>query len=66
MKLSWTPVDGALFVSGSRRSAIDMAWRLVPADERTPVRRRLVIAIVDHIREHHERTGELAPGAGAS
>ena len=61
MILSWSPIDGALMVSGSRRAAVDTAWRQVPEVERTPVRRRLVIALVDHVREHHEKTGQLAP-----
>ena len=61
MTLNWSPVLAALIVSGSRRGAIDTMWRMVPADERTPVRRRLVIALVDHVREHHERTGLLTP-----
>lgn len=59
--LSWSPIDGALAVSGSRRSAIDTMWRAVPEPDRTPTRRRLVIALVDHVREYHERTGRLAP-----
>jgi hypothetical protein len=59
--LSWSPIDGALMVAGSRRGAIQTAWRQVPESDRTPVRRRLVIALVDHVREHHERTGQLAP-----
>lgn len=61
MILSWSPVDGALMTAGSRRSAIETMWRGVPEADRTPVRRRLVIALVDHVREHHERTGHLAP-----
>jgi hypothetical protein len=64
VRLSWSPVDGALFVAGSRRGAIETAWRLVPEDERTPVRRRLIIALVDYVRDYHERTGQLAPTAG--
>jgi hypothetical protein len=59
--LSWSPIDGALMVAGSRRTAIDTAWRQVPEPDRTPARRRLVIALVDHVREFHERTGQLAP-----
>lgn len=59
--LSWSPLDGALVVTGSRRGAVDTLWRQVPEADRTPVRRKLVIALVDHIREHHERTGDLAP-----
>jgi hypothetical protein len=61
MILSWSPIEGALMVTGSRRSAIDTAWRQVPEADRTPTRRRLVIALVDHVREHHARTGRLAP-----
>ncbi len=63
MILSWSPIQGALMVSGSRRTAIDTAWRQVPEDDRTPARRRLVIALVDHVREYHARTGHLAPSA---
>jgi hypothetical protein len=63
MILSWSPVDGALMVSGSRRTAIDTMWRQVPEADRTPARRRLVIALVDHVREYHQRTGRLAPEA---
>jgi hypothetical protein len=63
MILSWSPIDGALMVSGSRRTAIDTAWRQVPEADRTPARRRLVIALVDHVREYHQRTGRLAPEA---
>jgi hypothetical protein len=59
--LSWSPFYGALVVSGSRRTAIDTLWRIVPAADRTPARRRLTIALVDHIREYHQRTGRLAP-----
>lgn len=59
--ISWSPADGAFAVSGSRASSIDTFWRMVPAAERTPARRKLVIAIVDHIREYHARTGDLAP-----
>ncbi len=65
MNLSWSPIEGALMVVGSRRSAIDTAWRQVPEDDRTQARRRLVIALVDHVREHHERTGQVAPRADA-
>jgi hypothetical protein len=61
MILSWSPLDGALMVTGSRRTAIDTAWRQVPEADRTPTRRRLVIALVDHVREHHARTGQFAP-----
>jgi hypothetical protein len=61
VSLSWAPIDGALLTTGSRKSAIENAWRFVPEDERTPVRRRLMIALVDHIREHYERTGDLSP-----
>lgn len=61
MNLSWSPIEGALMTTGSRPTAIDTARRQVPADERTPRRRRLIIALVDHVREHHERTGQLAP-----
>lgn len=61
MMLSWAPIDGALFTVGSRQSAINLAWRQVPPDERTPTRRKLIIALVDHVREYHERTGKLAP-----
>ncbi len=63
MILSWSPIQGAMIVSGSRRTAIDTAWRQVPEDDRTPARRRLVIALVDHVREYHSRTGQLAPSA---
>ena len=59
--LSWSPIEGAFAVAGSRSSAIDTFWRMVHEDDRTPVRRKLVIALVDHIRENHERTGQLAP-----
>lgn len=61
VSLHWAPIDGALTIVGSRQSAINTAWRGVPEADRTPVRRRLIIALVDHIREHHERTGQLAP-----
>ena len=61
MILSWSPIDGALIVTGSRRTAIDTLWRQVPEADRTPARRRLVIALVDHIREFHSLTGRLAP-----
>lgn len=65
--ISWSAVDGALMTSGSRRSAINTLWRGVPEADRTPARRRLVIALVDHVREHYERTGELSPPtAGAA
>lgn len=43
MMLTWSPVDGALMVSGSRRTAIDTAWRQVPERERTKVRRRKAV-----------------------
>ncbi len=66
MILSWSPIDGALVVSGSRRGAIDTMWRQVPDADRTPARRRLVIALVDHVREYHERTGRLAPDPAVS
>ena len=66
MMLSWSPVEGALIVTGSRTSAIDTLWRLVPEAERTPVRRKFVIAVTDHVRDYHERTGRLAPEADAS
>jgi hypothetical protein len=59
--LSWSPLDGALMITGSRRTAIDTAWKQVPEVDRTPVRRKLVIALVDHVREYHERTGQFAP-----
>lgn len=59
--LSWSPVEGALIVSGSRRTSIDTFWRMVPEPDRTPARRRLVIALVDHVRDYHARTGQLAP-----
>lgn len=65
MTLSWNPLTAALVVVGSRRGAIETLWRQVPEEERTPVRRRLVIALVDHVREYHERTGRLAPEAVA-
>lgn len=61
VSLHWAPIDGALLTVGSRQSAINMVWRWVPEAERTPVRRKFVIALVDHIREHHERTGQLSP-----
>jgi hypothetical protein len=61
VSLSWSAFYGALVVFGSRRTAIYTLWRLVPEAERKPARRRLVIALVDHIREYHERTGRLAP-----
>lgn len=61
MILSWSPMEGLLAVTGSRATSIDTLWRMVPEPERTPARRRLVIALVDHSREHHERTGDLAP-----
>lgn len=61
MILSWSPFDGALMVTGSRATAIDTAWRQVPDADRTPVRRKLVIALVDYVREYHARTGQLAP-----
>jgi hypothetical protein len=59
--LSWSPLDGLLVISGSTRVAIDTLWRMVPEAARTAARRRLVIALVDHIREYHQRTGRLAP-----
>lgn len=62
--LSWSPVEGALMVAGSRPSAISTAWRQVPPSERTPARRKLVIALVDHVREHYETTGRLSPNDG--
>ncbi len=65
MILSWAPIDGALMVSGSRAAAIDTAWLQVPAADRTPARRRLVIALVDWVREYHEQTGRLAPEPAA-
>lgn len=61
MILSWSPLDGALMTSGSRATAIDTAWRQVPEIDQTPVRRRLVIALVDHVREHYELIGRLSP-----
>ncbi len=61
MILSWNAIDGALVVTGSRRTAIDTLWRQVPEADRTAARRRLVIALVDHVREYHERTGQFAP-----
>lgn len=60
--VSWSSFDGALMTACSRRTAIDTMWRGVPEADRTPARRRLVIALVDHVREHYERTGQLAPG----
>lgn len=63
ISLSWAPIDGALLTVGSRQSAINTLWRGIPEADRTPARRRLVIAVVDHIREHYERTGQLSPGA---
>jgi hypothetical protein len=65
MILSWSPIDGALMVTGSRRTAIDTAWKQVPEADRTPVRRKLIIALVDHVREYHQRTGQLAPAPEA-
>jgi hypothetical protein len=59
--LTWSPIDGALMVTGSRRTAIDTAWKQVPEADRTPTRRKLVIALVDHVREYHQCTGQLAP-----
>lgn len=59
--LSWSPIEGAMLTSGSRATAIDAAWRMVPEGERTPIRRKFVIALVDHVREHRELTGLLAP-----
>jgi hypothetical protein len=59
--LSWSPIDGALMTLGSRRTAIETAWRQVPEADRTPTRRKLIIALVDHVREYHQRTGQLAP-----
>jgi len=64
--LSWSPLMGAMVVAGSRQSSINMCWRMVPEEERTPVRRKLIIAFVDHVREHHALTGHLAPPAEAS
>lgn len=61
MILSWSPIEGVATVSGSRRTAIETMWRRVPEPDRTPARRRLVIALVDHVREYHERTGRFAP-----
>lgn len=61
MILSWTPMEGALYCAGSRTTCIATAWRLVPEAERTPARRKLVIALVDHVREYRELTGNLAP-----
>jgi hypothetical protein len=63
--LSWSPIDGALMITGSRRTAIETAWKQVPQADRTPTRRRLVIALVDHVREHHQRTGQFAPNPEA-
>lgn len=62
MKVTWTPIEGAFAVSGSRASGIDTLWRFVPDEERTPARRKLIIALVDHIREYHAKTGDVAPG----
>lgn len=61
MRLAWSPIEGSFAVSGSRAAAIRTFWKLTPEDERTPARRRFVIALVDHIREYHEQTGHLAP-----
>lgn len=61
MKLEWSPIEGALLVTGSRAVAVDTAWKLVPAADRTPARRKLCIAIVDHVREYHAITGKCAP-----
>lgn len=61
MRLSWSQIEGAFAVSGSRTGAIDTFWKLTPEAERTAARRRFVIALVNHIREYHETTGHLAP-----
>ena len=61
MILSWSPIEGAFCITGSRAGAIDSLWRMTPEAERTPVRRKLVIALVDHVREYNARTGLLAP-----
>ena len=61
MILSWSPIEGAFAVTGSKSTAVDTLWRLVPESERTPARRRLVLALVGHIREYHDRTGRLCP-----
>lgn len=61
MILNWSPIEGAFATSGSRATSIDTFWRMVPENERTSTRRKLVIALVDHIREHYELTGHLAP-----
>lgn len=63
MILTWSPVEGAFATSGSRATSIDTLWRLVPETERTPARRKLVIALVDHIREYQALTGKVSPGA---
>lgn len=65
MRLAWSPIEGAFLVANSRRSAIAHAWSQVPEGERTPVRRRLTIALVDHVREFNAETGQLAPGDDA-
>lgn len=57
MKLSWSPLDAALISAGSRTSAINNLWRMVPTDQRTPARRRLTIALVDVIREDVDQHG---------
>lgn len=63
MNLNWSAVEGALIVAGSRAGAIDTVWKLTPEPDRTPVRRKFVIALVDHVREFHAQTGKLAPEA---
>jgi hypothetical protein len=62
MILSWSPIDGALMVAGSRRTAIDTAWRQVPEADRTPTRRKLA-EDVESLCESGDSFGEpLAAG----
>jgi hypothetical protein len=63
VNISWSPLEGAFATSVSRATCIDTFWRMVPVEERTPARRKLIIALVDHIREYRETTGKLSPNS---
>lgn len=61
MRILWSAIDEALIVVGSRNSAVNTMWRMIPEQERTPARRKLTIALVDWMREHVELHGPTRP-----